>query len=718
MKKTFLLFIPALIFLMPAVNSRRDREPENNAGMRTGILHGVPVVNINNVTATEEDSVATLTISLSGAADEPVRVRYETKDGTARHPHDYKRENGVVVIVPGSLSASITIRIVKDNRIERTEYFKVKLELGRNEHNGKLGDAIGRVTIEKEKKIKTTSYVEMNNLVVVYRNTNGGTIDDTSLLSPALQQARDFYWRNSHMALNIQWTIYVIDDYLNRVHQDGRVYPWEVEADLKIRGVAIGPFDAIVAVVRGGAALAWSVDWNVDNPLEGAHFFQVPWWDEHYLFSWFFVHEFHHVIDAMFHYSGHPDYPHNHPSEARALGEYVPHSGSNWDLNAAILQYWDRQLWSDLTKPVAPRTSGWGTIRSSIDNDSDTVPDNDPNVPLDEERLGSSHHHKDSDHDGLSDLQEAMAGIFLRTDPKDVDTDCDGIPDGKDTEPVYPLKTTVPQKQGLTSGQDITEWPLSGHYYFNQQDAISSSLYLGYTNNLYTRNYLYLGVSVPFEMTSCRIIIDANNDGILYGRDNIELLVNGNTIEAVNLYDAVSSPPNDITSALPTTDFSGVLKTGTGWSSYQLIIPQLPGYDLDLQSGEAIGIYIEIPGFGHGTMLEPDDFISVVLVDETECGEKTLVNKAASPSNGTNPVLMKLTASAYPNPSAQSFILQWKGNDQPVKITITDAMGRLIETKTGVKISAVQTSTNWKPGIYYAEFVQGNEKVVMKLVKQ
>jgi hypothetical protein len=92
----------------------------------------------------------------------------------------------------------------------------VKLELGRHEHDAKLGDATGRVTIEKVKKITTTSYVEMNNLVVVYRNTNGGTIVDTSLLSPALQQARDFYWRHSHMALNIKWTVYVIDDYLTR----------------------------------------------------------------------------------------------------------------------------------------------------------------------------------------------------------------------------------------------------------------------------------------------------------------------------------------------------------------------------------------------------------------------------------------------------------------------------------------------------------------------
>ena len=117
-------------------------------------------------------------------------------------------------------------------------------------------------------------------------------------------------------------------------------------------------------------------------------------------------------------------------------------------------------------------------------------------------------------------------------------------------------------------------------------------------------------------------------------------------------------------------------------------------------------------------MLEPDDFISVILGDETECGEKKPASKAVTTSKETNPVLTKLTAAAYPNPSAQSFILQWKGNDQPVKITVTDAMGRLIETKIGVKTSALQTGTNWKPGIYYAEFMQGNEKVVVKLVKQ
>ena len=695
MKRTFLLFMLALPCLLFAGNDGRN--PGGNTGMRTGFNHGVPVVNINNVTVTEEDGLATLTISLSGPANKSVKVRYKTEDGTARHHWDYKKKEGFVIIPAGSLSAPINIKIIKDNKDEPTEYFKVRLQLGRKEHDAKLGDATGRITIKEEKKINTTSYVELNNLVVVYTNTNGGTIDDTSLLSPALQQASEFYWRHSHMALNIKWTVYVIDDYLDRVHENGYVFPHEVDPDLRSRGFADSSFDAVVAVVRGGGAYAW----GINNILGTGCYFQVPQWDEHYLFSWFFVHEFHHIVDAMFNASGHQDYPHNHPSAARAAGEYVPHSGSNWDLNAEILHYWERSKWQDLQK-----VGNWGTIRSAVDNDLDTIPDSDLNVPLDEERFGSNRYAKDSDYDGLSDLQEAMAGIFLRTDPSDEDTDNDGLPDGEDTEPIYPMKTIVPPRSGsaVSLAQDITEWPLAGHYFFNRPDGDSSSLYLTYSRNPYSRNYFYVGFRIPFGMTSCRIVIDANNDGLFYGSDNYEIIMNGNTVEAVNLIDAASSPPDDIITPLSPLYFAGELKTGPGWSSYQIVVP------LGMQPGHEVGVYIEIPGYGNGTMLEPDDFLSVTM-GESESDQITQANKAVITSKETNRVLTKLTTMVYPNPSAQSFILQWKGNDQPVSITITDAMGRVIEKRTGLHSNgSIQTGNNFRSGIYYAELTQGTRQ--------
>ena len=149
----------------------------------------------------------------------------------------------------------------------------------------------------------------------------------------------------------------------------------------------------------------------------------------------------------------------NHPAAASAAGEYVPHSGSNWDLNAEISSVLGKIEMATTCKIVG----NWGAIRSAVDNDLDTIPDNDPNVPLDEERFGSSSSGKDTDHDGLSDLQEAMAGIFLVTDPKVEDTDGDGLADGEDSEPVYPLKTisSGKAKSVVSTAQDITEWPLS-----------------------------------------------------------------------------------------------------------------------------------------------------------------------------------------------------------------------------------------------------------------
>ena len=711
--KNLILFIILYHFLESAMadTGQADSLVKDRGGKYATEKHKLTIA-INDTTVTEADPAATLTVSLSKKSVVPIKIHYHTIDGTAIHGRDYKKKSGRLIIPAGSLSACISILIIKDNRDEPTEYFKVKLKLERNEHGAIVGDATGRVTIRKEKKITTTSYVELNNLVVVYRNTNGGTIDDTSLLSPALQQARDFYWRHSHMAFNIKWTVYVIDDYLDRVHENGYVFPHEVDTDLRSRGFADGSFDAVVAVVRGSGAYSW----GVNTILGTGGYSQVPWWDEYYLSSWFFVHEFNHIVDAMFANSGHLDYPINHPGAARAGGEFVPNSGPNWDLNAGIVQYWERSKWLDLQ-----RIGNWGSIKSSVDNDLDTIPDNDPNVPLDEERFGSSRNEKDTDHDGLSDLQEAMAGIFEKTDPVDEDTDGDGLPDGEDSEPVYPLKTTVPEKQSLGFDQDITEWPLAGHYFFNQPGGSSSSLFLGYTKNLYTRNYFYLGFSIPVEMTSCRIVIDANNDGIFYGSDNIEVIVNGNTIESVKLFDAASVPPGDISDHIETPlsslYFAGALKTGPGWSSYQLIIPQLPQYDLSLAAGETIGIYIEIPGYGIGTMFEPDDFISVTM-GESASDPITQAKKAIITSKETNQVLTKLTATVYPNPSAQSFILQWKGSDQPVSITITDALGRVIEKRTGLhSTGSMQTGNNFRSGVYYAEVIQGTAREVVQFIK-
>jgi hypothetical protein len=113
--------------------------------------------------------------------------------------------------------------------------------------------------------------------------------------------------------------------------------------------------------------------------------------------------------------------------------------------------------------------------------DSDTIPDLEPNVPLDEARFGSSPTTIDTDSDGLTDLQEAMAGIFLTSDPLSADSDNDGIDDSLDSEPIYPINTTVPFTQDFTLTEDITDWPVAGTYFFQRSVSGDASFHLAYS---------------------------------------------------------------------------------------------------------------------------------------------------------------------------------------------------------------------------------------------
>ncbi|OQP41060.1 hypothetical protein A4H97_15800 [Niastella yeongjuensis] len=79
---------------------------------------------------------------------------------------------------------------------------------------------------------------------------------------------------------------------------------------------------------------------------------------------------------------------------------------------------------------------------------------------------------------------------------------------------------------------------------------------------------------------------------------------------------------------------------------------------------------------------------------------------------------VKLTARAFPNAFTEYINLQWSGSDKPVNITITDVMGRQVEKKTGLAPSGtLRTGGNFGKGVYYAEIVQGSEKILLKLVK-
>jgi P pilus assembly chaperone PapD len=99
----------------------------------------------------------------------------------------------------------------------------------------------------------------------------------------------------------------------------------------------------------------------------------------------------------------------------------------------------------------------------------------------------------------------------------------------------------------------------------------------------------------------------------------------------------------------------------------------------------------------------------------------SMVNTVRETSGGVmqNAAATKLSVKVLPNPSSTYFTLVASSNDsKAVTLRVIDEKGRTIETKAGVAANGtLRLGHNYHPGTYYAELVQGAERVVVKLVK-
>jgi hypothetical protein len=79
----------------------------------------------------------------------------------------------------------------------------------------------------------------------------------------------------------------------------------------------------------------------------------------------------------------------------------------------------------------------------------------------------------------------------------------------------------------------------------------------------------------------------------------------------------------------------------------------------------------------------------------------------------------QLTIRALPNPSATYFTLVTRGNiNQPISLNVYDISGRLIETKYDLPANySISIGHGYRPGLYFVEIMQGNQKQTLKLVK-
>jgi hypothetical protein len=73
-----------------------------------------------------------------------------------------------------------------------------------------------------------------------------------------------------------------------------------------------------------------------------------------------------------------------------------------------------------------------------------------------------------------------------------------------------------------------------------------------------------------------------------------------------------------------------------------------------------------------------------------------------------------------PNPSPYQFTLVLKSlSKEKLILTVTDITGRVIEQRTDIPAnSTIQLGGHYHPGVYIAQFLQGNDKVTTRLIKE
>jgi hypothetical protein len=80
----------------------------------------------------------------------------------------------------------------------------------------------------------------------------------------------------------------------------------------------------------------------------------------------------------------------------------------------------------------------------------------------------------------------------------------------------------------------------------------------------------------------------------------------------------------------------------------------------------------------------------------------------------------KLTVKVMPNPTSYYFTAGLQSlSKEKVKLVVTDMTGRVIEQRKDVPAnSTIQLGSSYHPGVYIAQFMQGTDKVTLRLIKE
>ncbi|MCG3128709.1 MAG: hypothetical protein CHACPFDD_03600 [Phycisphaerae bacterium] len=478
-----------------------------------------------------------------------------------------------------------------------------------------------------------------------------------------LELARRFYWINSRARFNLRFT-YVLDD--ERFEQ-APVPNWgywnnadhrRIDEILARHGVKHADTAGLVAIygyrhwdehqkkwlLSGSGGNTWG------SVHDGSGITTINAGGDT---CWLFVHEYGHQMGINYEYSGQA-FHFNHFHWNYLPTDYAAH----YDGMAAMLrEFSDAAYW----------TLKYGRLHVVDDADGDGLPDDDPLCPLDEKRFGSDLAKRDTDGDGLDDLEELMstqglaryAGAFdmrqiepvFEPDPRKPDSDGDGTPDGDDRYPLYPTDPSVYRANVVVDGRlGPAEWPAFAADQPRVAQAVGTgslviqrggpkgfcrsmrdadingelrlawnekALFIGLTQKVQAQN----GVGEPIP-PQIYMELDANNDGFTVGGDNIELRFEPQPDGSVH----IAPRHNDTVIRMKPIWRDNILPSphdcAARWSRVddelhlEIAIPQTKDAGLDLTRFEQLGVMFEFwsPAWKQRLRLfEPQSHFDVTL---------------------------------------------------------------------------------------------------------
>lgn len=377
-----------------------------------------------------------------------------------------------------------------------------------------------RVTTKARNDL-TCTYANFKTAIVIYKNTNRGRISASQIsdIRFMVEKARLFYWINSGMKLNMEIFWYEIDAY--RSYADpGGLYYQETAKDLGDLGVVNTQYDVVFRITPAIDGY-WSVGvptLNIPGPVRATGFSHSHWpigTGVRYPFfhdsanmglTWIFVHEVQHALDALYNANGYPEFYHGDKP-----WEFPVACGEHFSFQAKMFRHF--RAYEELL-------GEWGDLYETVDADGDRFPDDDPRVPLDEKRFNSRATQNDTDADGLDDAQEALNGIYRGSDPNHPDTDGDGILDGADKYPRYPVKTEIPEFTPTIDATIESGWTMLNDTTVYSQLGYAPELYLAYD-----ADYFYLALRLP-SFSTPEIFLDFDADGWWWSSGNTVLSIN------------------------------------------------------------------------------------------------------------------------------------------------------------------------------------------------